>query len=143
MNARVRITVLRRSQNLDFLEAYADSVWEPCERLIEGAEFVSHGANIPIGFCSWAWADIQKYVLTLARGGNFLGVREGTFVTCCTDGFRPVFFKVERMRDDEPEPIIPRLREQQPYDIDHRRATESQCGCARTTASPADQPRNS
>jgi uncharacterized repeat protein (TIGR04076 family) len=36
-------------------------------------------------------------VLTLARGGNFLGVKPGTFVTCCTDGFRPVFFKLERI----------------------------------------------
>jgi hypothetical protein len=52
MNARVRITVLRRSQNVDFLEAYADSVWEPCERLLEGQTFVSNGANVPIGSCS-------------------------------------------------------------------------------------------
>ncbi|MEA2516024.1 MAG: hypothetical protein QOJ59_5513 [Thermomicrobiales bacterium] len=52
MNARVRITVLRRSQNVDFLEAYADSVWEPCERLLEGQTFVSKGANVPIGSCS-------------------------------------------------------------------------------------------
>ena len=52
MNARVRITVLRRSQNLDFLENYAESVWEPCERLSEGRSFVSKGATIPIGFCS-------------------------------------------------------------------------------------------
>ncbi len=130
MNARVRITVLRRSQNVDFLEAYADTVWEPCERLIEGHEFVSRGANIPLGFCSWAWADIQKYVLTLARGGNFLGVKEGVFVTCCTDGFRPVFFKLERMRDDEPEPIRPRVGKHQRYDIDHRNEQTSLCGCS-------------
>ncbi len=131
MNARVRITVLRRSQNVDFLEAYADSVWEPCERLIEGRSFVSKGANIPIGFCSWAWADIQKYVLTLARGGNFLGVKPGTFITCCTDGFRPVFFLVERMTDDEPDVIqIVERSDVSPYDVDHRTASASLCGCA-------------
>jgi uncharacterized repeat protein (TIGR04076 family) len=136
MNARVRITVLRRSQNLDFLEAYADEVWEPCERLIEGRSFISHGANIPIGFCSWAWADIQKYVLVLARGGNFRGVKEGTFVTCCTDGFRPVFFAVERMADDEPELIQPALTtDRSPYDIDHRNSAPTLCGCASTGSS--------
>jgi uncharacterized repeat protein (TIGR04076 family) len=32
-----------------------------------------------------------------ARGGDFVGVKPGTFVTCCTDGFRPVFFKLERI----------------------------------------------
>jgi uncharacterized repeat protein (TIGR04076 family) len=55
---------------------------------------------MPEGFCSWAWADVQKYVLTLARGGNFLGVKPGRFITCCTDGFRPVVFQLERI---EPE----------------------------------------
>jgi len=97
MNAKIKITVLRRLHNRDFLENYADRVWEPCERLKEGQVFISEGANMPDGFCSWAWCDIQKYVLTLARGGDLLGVRPGTFVTCCTDGFRPVFFKLERM----------------------------------------------
>ena len=131
MNARVRITVLRRSHNLDFLAAYADAVWEPCERLIEGRSFVSKGANIPIGFCSWAWADIQKYVLVLARGGNFVGVKPGTYVTCCTDGFRPVFFLVERMDDSEPDIIqVTAKGEASPYDLDLRSAAHSLCGCA-------------
>ena len=97
MNADVKITVLRRPVNKDFLEAYADTVWSPCERLRDGQEFVSESVNIPTGFCSWAWADIQKYVMTLSRGGNFVGVKPGVFVTCCTDGFRPVAFKLERL----------------------------------------------
>ena len=142
MNARVRITVLRRSQNVDFLDAYADAVWEPCERLIEGRSFVSKGANIPLGFCSWAWADIQKYVLVLARGGDFLGVKPGTFVTCCTDGFRPVFFLVERMDEREPDLIRIRGGEQSdvsPYDLDHRPHLGTQCGCGATAAHPKNR----
>lgn len=99
MNAKVRITVLRRTQNADFLRQYAQSLWEPCERMRDGQVFISEGANMPAGFCSWAWADIQKYVLTLARGGNFFGVKPGTFVSNCTDGFRPVFFCIERIED--------------------------------------------
>lgn len=100
MNADVKITVLKRTVNEDLLRQYAQSIWEPCERLEEGQEFISHGVNIPEGFCSWAWADIQKYVMTLARGGNFRGVPSGLFITCCTDGYRPVFFKVERVDKD-------------------------------------------
>ena len=100
MNADVKITVLRRTRNEDLLQSDAEKVWEPCERLQEGQEFISCGANMPDGFCSWAWCDIQKYVLTLARGGNFQGVKPGVFVTCCTDGFRPVFFRLARMGDE-------------------------------------------
>ena len=98
MNSRIRITVVKRLLHKDLLKECADSVWEPCERLQVGQEFISEGVNMPNGFCSWAWADIQKYVMTLARGGNFVGVRPGCFVTCCTDGFRPVLFKLERIQ---------------------------------------------
>lgn len=97
MNADVKITVLKRSQNRDFLDQYAEWVWEPCERLNEGDEFIAQSVNMPTGFCTWAWSDIAKYVLTLSRGGNFLGVPKGIFITCCTDGYRPVFFKLERI----------------------------------------------
>ena len=45
------------------------------------------------------WADIQKYVMVLARGGNMLGTKPGIFVTNCTDGFRPVFFLLERIEE--------------------------------------------
>ena len=97
MNAKVKITVVRRTQNTDMLSECAEFIWDPCERLEEGQEFIAEGVNMPQGFCSWAWADIQKYVMTLARGGNFIGAKPGTFVTCCTDGYRPVIFKVERI----------------------------------------------
>lgn len=97
MDADVKITVLKRSHNAEILKEYAGSVWTPCERFSEGKEFVSQHGNMPDGFCSWAWSDIQKYVMALARGANFLDVKPGTFVTCCTDGFRPVIFKVERV----------------------------------------------
>ena len=97
MNADVRITVLRRTVNEDFYRDYASATWQPCERLRDGQQFVARGANMPEGFCSWAWCDVQKYVLTLARGGDFIGAAPGVFITCCTDGYRPVFFKIERI----------------------------------------------
>ena len=42
---------------------------------------------------------MQKYVMTLARGGNMLGVAPRVFITNCTDGFRPVSYKLERVED--------------------------------------------
>lgn len=97
MDAEVKVSVLRRLRHDDLLEENAESMWQACQRLETGQEFVAKHGNMPDGFCSWAWADIQKYVMTLARGGNFVGVKHGRFVTCCTDGFRPVIFKLERI----------------------------------------------
>ena len=97
MDAAVKITVLRRTLTEGLVGPYTEAPWAPCERLTDGQQFISKGANMPEGFCSWAWSDIQKYVLTLARGGNLLGPRRGRFVTCCTDGFRPVIFGLERI----------------------------------------------
>ncbi len=100
-DADVRIIVLKRTLEQGALEQYADWTWPLCERFAEGQEFVSRGANAPEGFCSWAWADLQKYVLTLARGGNFHGCPPGRAVACCTDGYRPVLFGLERVEGGE------------------------------------------
>jgi len=100
---KVRITVLKKTFNTDFIEAYAEpDTFYPsgcCHDYDVGQEFTSDG-HMPEGFSDWAWADMQKYVMTLARGGNFLGVKPGLFVTCCTDGFRPVFYKLERIDEN-------------------------------------------
>ena len=97
VNADVTIAVVKRLFHDRLVRDVGAGPWEPCTRLRVGQTFTSTGANIPEGFCSWAWADIQKYVLTLARGGNFRGVKPGTFISCCTDGFRPVIFKIQRI----------------------------------------------
>jgi uncharacterized repeat protein (TIGR04076 family) len=99
MDAPVKITVLKRLHHEDLLTEYADSMWTPCDRFREGEEFIAWGVNMPERFCSWAWADIQKYVMTLSRGGNFVGVKPGIYIASCTDGFRPVIFKLEVLPD--------------------------------------------
>ncbi len=71
MAATVKITVLRRTRFDDFLEKYGTHVWEPCDAFREGGGFlVGKCCAMPEGFCSWAWCDIQKYVLTLAGAGT-------------------------------------------------------------------------
>jgi len=53
---------------------------------------------MPPSFCSWAWADIQRDVAHLAIGGDFPWIKQrGIMITCCTDGLRPVVFKLERI----------------------------------------------
>jgi len=98
VGAEVRITVVKRLFHQDLVAKCCTSEWESCQRFQEGQSFVvGKDVAMPEGFCSWAWADIQKYVMVLCRDANFEGVKPGTFVTCCTDGFRPVVFKLERI----------------------------------------------
>jgi uncharacterized repeat protein (TIGR04076 family) len=100
MVSKVKITVLKRMSNLDLYEDYARvSELEPlCDHFQEGEEFVVEMLEMPKGFCDWAWADIQRDALILGLGGNAPWVREdGVVISCCTDGLRPVVFKLERL----------------------------------------------
>jgi len=91
----VKITVLRKLYHKDLMELYTDSGdWGVCSQFEEGQEFMVTADKpweMPSGFCGWAWADIQEKVWGMARGGA------NVFVTCCTDGYRPVLFKLEKV----------------------------------------------
>lgn len=101
----VKITVVKKSLYPELAEQYVGMPVETCPVYTEGQEFIISGLMIkPEGFCEWAWNDIYKTVVALARGGNFSrDTFEGwmkddrTMITCCTDGIRPVIFKVERV----------------------------------------------
>ena len=92
---KVKITVLRKLFHKDLVEQYTDTGnWTPCSHFEVGQEFVVPETTpwqMPEGFCGWAWADMQKMVWGMARGGPNL------FVTCCTDGYRPVVFLLEKI----------------------------------------------
>jgi len=100
MISKVKITVLRRMANRDLFEeyAYTPEIEPLCEHFQEGQEFIVEMLQIPKGFCDWAWADIQRDVLILGLGGNAPWIKEeGIIISCCTDGLRPVVFKLERV----------------------------------------------
>ena len=62
------------------------------DTLQEGQEFIIDSPFLhPDGFCHWAWADIRSFIQE-----SYFG-REDPIIACCTDGIRPVFFKIERM----------------------------------------------
>jgi len=84
-----KITVLKRMVNQDLINKYEHKTVAPCDIYGDGQEFAVDSWDAPPeGFCEWAWADIQKKIE--------LAERLGTVVACCTDGFRPVVFEIER-----------------------------------------------
>lgn len=118
----VKITVLRRMLNEDLIREYASetdvgtatglSVDEmmKCPVMKEGQEFLIPLAErdlyfvdrdlMPKDFCLWAWAAIEKEVAILSLGGGPVWMdkgddRHGVIIACCTDGMRPVVFKLE------------------------------------------------
>jgi len=101
--AKCKITVIKKTINPDLAEAYCQKEVSPCSSFSEGQEFIT-GLDKPADFCAWAWHDLVPYLSTLLAGGSFAGeIFDGwmkddrTMIACCTDGIRPVIFKLERI----------------------------------------------
>lgn len=96
--AKYKITVLKRTVNQDLIDEYGEGVLGPCDQFRDGQEFVLEGADKPEDFCSWAWADIHRDLMIIHFGGDVHWIKpSGTHIACCTDGLRPVVFKIERI----------------------------------------------
>ena len=100
---KVKITVVKKLNNKEIFGGHPplESTGAPeCDRLQLGQEFISENGACPAGFCSWAFADIQRDIVHLRFGGDFPWMKtKGTILSCCTDGARPVIFKLERIED--------------------------------------------
>ncbi len=100
---RVKITVLKKLSAEEVyggpLPEVGDEMAPYCDRFQVGQEFImDESGTIPTGFCTWAWHDIYPAVTGLRFGGNFPWMKkEGMIYSCCSDGVRPVFFKIERL----------------------------------------------
>lgn len=100
-----KITVIKRTLNKDLIDEYLDDTYKGiniCERFQDNQEFILEGdtalSQPPKNFCAWAWADIRKDIITIAVGGNTPGMKQaGTAISGCSDWFRPVLFKIERI----------------------------------------------
>jgi uncharacterized repeat protein (TIGR04076 family) len=87
----VKITVLKRGFEKEFVDQLKTGPKGPCTRFSDGQEFtITSQWSMPAKFCEWAWADIRTYIPMVLGQGN-------PIAACCTDGFRPVFFKLERV----------------------------------------------
>ncbi len=105
---KVRITVLKRAVYTDLQDEYLDrgafpQGYGPCQNMKDGQTFVIEGffPEKPDDFhCEGAWSDIQRKLMTVMYGGDLPWVKQpGTAVASCTDGLRPVSFKIERLED--------------------------------------------
>jgi uncharacterized repeat protein (TIGR04076 family) len=101
----VKISVVKQFHPEDVIGhqfTYANGlVAKPCQAMKEGDEFiVDNIERMPTGFCGWAWRDIYKDLSVLYFGGNFGPWKDlGTQYTSCSDGLKPVCFKLERIED--------------------------------------------
>ena len=98
----IRITVVKRALFEELISDVAptNKEFSKCEKFTDGQVFLIVGAKqIPEGFCSWAWADIQRDVAMIECGGEpkpKLNMPHSMY-SCCSEGLRPVVFKIEKI----------------------------------------------
>lgn len=103
---KCKITVIERSFRKEYVDLYVENERKktlgPCEVFKEGQVFIADPAvAMPQGFCPWAWDDIYKVLMAFYANGKFDMWTQGgeTIIACCTDGTRPVYFKIEKVED--------------------------------------------
>lgn len=100
---QVKITVLRKHLHRDIAEKYlTDYPDVECDIFQEGDSFLyTGGAEMPQGFCPWAWVDIYPSVAALSGGAVYTPwqKRDGVNIICCKDGVRPVTFLLEAVEE--------------------------------------------
>lgn len=93
---RCKITVLKKAFYEDLYQQYPYGDATPCGRFEEGQVFISEFRwDPPPGFCVWAWADFRASIQSIHAGHSPVAI------ACCTDGLRPVTFKLERIDPSE------------------------------------------
>ncbi|MBN1428763.1 MAG: TIGR04076 family protein [Anaerolineae bacterium] len=91
---RCKITVIRKLFHEDLYEQYPYSIPGSCGRFEVGQEFITASPwDPPDGFCAWAWADLRPMIHAKHAGDPI------TMISCCTDGLRPVLFRLELVED--------------------------------------------
>jgi uncharacterized repeat protein (TIGR04076 family) len=103
--AKVKITVVKK---LDANDLFGDNIpikikpgsLKPvCTEFNEGQEFIVDFV-CPPGFCGVAFSDMQKEIEHIIFGGSYSWYEEkGATLSCCSDGLRPVIFKLEKVAD--------------------------------------------
>jgi uncharacterized repeat protein (TIGR04076 family) len=104
--AKVKVTVIRKMRIEDVygrkLPRVSKDFKSPCQLSFrEGDTFifeVGAGKPLPEGFCRWAYADLHRDIVHLIYGGDYPWMQEkGVTYATCTDGLRPVVFRLERI----------------------------------------------
>ena len=103
---KVKITVVKRFGPDDVfgpdhnIRQISGELVKKCSSFKEGDEIIVEDIHfMPEGFCMWAWRDLYKDLSVLFFGGNFWRPQTGIIHTSCTDGRKPVVFRLERIED--------------------------------------------
>ena len=98
---KCKITVLKVTVEDELIRDYGAPGTGACGVFKEGQEFITSFA-MPRGFCPEAWRAVQPFVFALAHGADMPFFDEwvdpkhrGVAIVSCSDGLRPVIFKVE------------------------------------------------
>lgn len=93
---KCKIKVLKKIYNQDLVDKYYfQKDYPDCDVFKEGQEFIYEEDEItrkPKNFCGWAWDDIQKVIYDV-----LIIKKKNNVVVNCSDGVRPVIFRVERI----------------------------------------------
>lgn len=80
----------------------ADDFWHmglnTLKQTVHTADGIAGGAAFP--HCSEAWDAVSRYIYTGLQGGSIMRGwmnDERVMIACCSDGTRPVIFKIERL----------------------------------------------
>lgn len=80
----------------------ADDFWHmglnTLKQTVKAADGIAGGEAFP--HCSEAWDAISRYIYTGLQGGSIMRGwmnDERVMIACCSDGTRPVIFKIERL----------------------------------------------
>ena len=99
---KVKITAVKQVIHSDLIEKYENPIEHTCD-IKMGEEFISVDGKRPQNLCESAWESMKEFVITLANGGgNFYdGWMKNPLsaMISCNDGFRPVSFLIEVIKD--------------------------------------------
>ncbi len=100
----VKITAIRKACYPDLMAKYENPIEHACD-ISEGQVFWSYDGEKPEDLCESAWESMAYFVRELAAGGgNFYDgwMRDPhSAMISCNDGFRPVSFYLETMKETE------------------------------------------
>ena len=100
---KVKITVMRMARYDDLIAAYENPIEHACDMKL-GQVFVTNGWQKPDGFCGSAWDTVSPFVMALAHGAEdfydgWMKNKKSAMISC-NDGFRPVSFLLEALKED-------------------------------------------
>ncbi len=102
VHPKCKITVIKRSLNQEIIDTYLKEDMKGgglCSSFKENDEFFVYSEfGMPENFCHWAWADIRNDIIAVINNVQYPWFKQkGITISGCSDWFRPVLFKIEKI----------------------------------------------